>query len=227
MKEGDEGYVGTESELAECVDVLHREDDEGDELTSSTAYTASMCSVLCMDSITNSQPYQDVQLENVTAGGGTWVFKSFPQFNSENEKTNCKTYQKFAELVRGCLVRVEPTLAQLTRRGCRDECNGTVCRQGCDNYERIVRSFNAAGSPPSPVQGPQLVSSTLLGDVILSISESAPPPNDQEHTPAPVGIVYRVVDQTTNYTRYFQTGFPDEASLSGRVCLSHCLPYLS
>ena len=49
------------------------------------------------------------------------------------------------------------------------------------------------------------MSSTFLGDVILSISESAPPPNDQEHTPAPVGIVYRVVDQTTNYTRYFQT----------------------
>ena len=58
MKEGDEGDVGTESELAECVDVLHREDDEGDELTSSTTYTAAMCSVLCMDSITNSQPYQ-------------------------------------------------------------------------------------------------------------------------------------------------------------------------
>ena len=56
--EGDEGYMGTESELAECVDVLHREDDEGDVLTSSTAYTATTCSVLCMDSITNSQPYQ-------------------------------------------------------------------------------------------------------------------------------------------------------------------------
>ena len=55
MKEGD---VGTESELAECVDVLHREDDEGDQLTSSTAYTAATCSVLCMDSISINQPYQ-------------------------------------------------------------------------------------------------------------------------------------------------------------------------
>ena len=44
--------------LAECVDVLHREDDEGEELTSSNAYTASMCIVLCMDNITNSQHYQ-------------------------------------------------------------------------------------------------------------------------------------------------------------------------
>ena len=58
MKEGDEGDVGTESELAECVDVLHREDDEGDQLTSSTAYTAATCSVVCMDSITINQPYQ-------------------------------------------------------------------------------------------------------------------------------------------------------------------------
>ena len=68
------------------------------------------------------------------------------------------------------------------------------------------------------------MSSTLLGDVILSISESAPPINDQEHTPAPVGIVYRVVDQTTNYTRYFQTVTEEHKNIVLGCLISWLMP---
>ena len=72
------------------------------------------------------------------------MFKSFPRFNSDNEKTNCQAYREvchvvmlslvkrtslsvllcmqFAECVRGCLVRVEPTAAEFNRRECREEC---------------------------------------------------------------------------------------------------------
>ena len=57
MYEGDVGGGG-ESEVAECVVVLPREDDEGDDLTSSTAYTAAMCSLLCMDNVTSNSLHQ-------------------------------------------------------------------------------------------------------------------------------------------------------------------------
>ena len=73
-------------------------------------------------------------------------------------------------------------------------------------YESTVYSYliDISGSPPSPIQGPRLVSSTLLADVTLSVSKSVPPTSDQEHPLEPVGIVYRVVDKKTNVTRYFQ-----------------------
>ena len=49
---------GGESDATECVVVLPREDDEGDDLTSSTAYTAAMCSLLCMDNVTSNPLHQ-------------------------------------------------------------------------------------------------------------------------------------------------------------------------
>ena len=49
---------GGESEVAECVVVPPREDDEGDDLTSSTAYTAATCSLLCMDNVTSNPLHQ-------------------------------------------------------------------------------------------------------------------------------------------------------------------------
>ena len=55
--------VGGKSEVAECVKVLSREDDEGDDLTSSTAYTAAMCSLLCMENVT-SNPLHQVMYSN-------------------------------------------------------------------------------------------------------------------------------------------------------------------
>ena len=48
------------------------------------------------------------------------------------------------------------------------------------------------------------MSASKLGDVVMNISESVPPANDQAHPLTSVGIVYRVVDQMTNVTRYFQ-----------------------
>ena len=87
--------------------------------------------------------YQDIELENTTIGA-TWMFKSFPQFNSSNNRTNCQAYREvchvvllslvkrtslsvllcmqFSECARGCLVRAEPTAAQLNETQCRDEC---------------------------------------------------------------------------------------------------------
>ena len=52
---GEEGYVGVGGTDvgAECVDDLSRENHEGQELTSSTAYTALVCSLLCMENITS------------------------------------------------------------------------------------------------------------------------------------------------------------------------------
>ena len=61
MDEG-EGVV-VESEVAECVDDLPREEDEGGDLTSSTAYTAAMCSLLCMENVT-SNPLHEVPQSN-------------------------------------------------------------------------------------------------------------------------------------------------------------------
>ena len=49
--------VVTESTAAECVDYLSRTDDEGYNLTSSTAYTAAMCRLFCMDNTTSNQVY--------------------------------------------------------------------------------------------------------------------------------------------------------------------------
>ena len=49
---------GGDFDVAECVVVLPREDDEGDDLTSSTAYTAAMCSLLCMDNVTSNSLHQ-------------------------------------------------------------------------------------------------------------------------------------------------------------------------
>ena len=57
MDEGDVGGGGG-IDVAECVKVLPREDDEGDDLTSSTAYTAAMCSLLCMDNVTSNPLHQ-------------------------------------------------------------------------------------------------------------------------------------------------------------------------
>ena len=57
MDEGDMGG-GEESDVAECVVVPPREDDEGDDLTSSTADTAAMCSLLCMDNVTSNRLHQ-------------------------------------------------------------------------------------------------------------------------------------------------------------------------
>ena len=56
-EEGHVGVVGTDVG-AECVDDLYRENGEGQDLTSSTAYTALVCSLLCMDNITSNQLYQ-------------------------------------------------------------------------------------------------------------------------------------------------------------------------
>ena len=42
----------------ECADALTSEEDEGDNITSSTAYTAVTCSLLCMEDITNNSDYQ-------------------------------------------------------------------------------------------------------------------------------------------------------------------------
>ena len=56
-----------------------------------------------------------------------------------------------------------------------------------------------------PVTEPQIVSSTRLADVTLSISESVPSTNYQGPPLSSVGIIYRVVDQGTNVTRYYQT----------------------
>ena len=57
MDEGDVGGGG-DFYVAECVVVLSREEDEGDDLTSSTAYTAAMCSLLCMDNVTSNPLHQ-------------------------------------------------------------------------------------------------------------------------------------------------------------------------
>ena len=54
------------------------------------------------------------------------------------------------------------------------------------------------------MHGPQLVSSSKLGDVVMNISESVPPITNLTHPLTPMEIVYRVVDQVTNVTRYFQ-----------------------
>ena len=50
-------------DVVECVKVLSREDDEGNNLTSSTAYTTAMCRLLCMDNVTSNPLHQvSVQL---------------------------------------------------------------------------------------------------------------------------------------------------------------------
>ena len=42
----------------ECADALTSEKDEGDNITSSTAYTAVTCSLLCMEDVINSSHNQ-------------------------------------------------------------------------------------------------------------------------------------------------------------------------
>ena len=54
MEEESEG----EGEREECADALTSEEDEGDDITSSTAYTAVTCSLLCMEDVINSSHYQ-------------------------------------------------------------------------------------------------------------------------------------------------------------------------
>ena len=57
-EEEDMVETGGYSEVAECVDDMSAERDERVDLTSSTAYTAAMCSLLCMESVTNNPLYQ-------------------------------------------------------------------------------------------------------------------------------------------------------------------------
>ena len=45
-------------EEEECADALTSEEDEGDNITSSIAYTAVTCSLLCMEDVTNNSDYQ-------------------------------------------------------------------------------------------------------------------------------------------------------------------------
>ena len=56
--EEEEERVGDYSEVAECVDDMSGERDERVDLTSSTAYTAAMCSLHCMESVTSNPLYQ-------------------------------------------------------------------------------------------------------------------------------------------------------------------------
>ena len=46
------------SDVAECVDDLTQDESEGESLTSSTAYTAAMCSLLCLEDVTSNSLYQ-------------------------------------------------------------------------------------------------------------------------------------------------------------------------
>ena len=58
MEEESEGGNEEEWEREECADTLTSEEDEGDNITSSTAYTAVTCSLLCMEDVINSSHYQ-------------------------------------------------------------------------------------------------------------------------------------------------------------------------
>jgi hypothetical protein len=238
----DEDEVLREGEAAECVDEMPRETDEGENnMTSSTAFTAGSCSLLCMENVTSNPLHKGAGLETRTIGGA-WMFQFFPQFSQKNEKRNCPVYQEYAECVRGCLVRVDPDSAGLKRNHCKRECkadcegeletdnhyfnpfcpidcNASICRQGCDNYENIVRSSNTQGSPPGPVSAPELVSSSLNGQVLFNISHSFPEANEQGHPLTSVGLVFRVRDQSTNITKYFFKEDPEEPlSLSEFAC---------
>ena len=52
----EEGVIGFD--VAECVHDLMQEESEGESLTSSTAYTAAMCSLLCLEDVTSNALYQ-------------------------------------------------------------------------------------------------------------------------------------------------------------------------
>ena len=56
MEDNMEGKEGAREE--ECAGILTSEEDEGDSITSSTAYTAVTCSLLCMDNVIKSSDYQ-------------------------------------------------------------------------------------------------------------------------------------------------------------------------
>ena len=62
MEEESEGENEEEWEKEECADALTSEEDEGDDITSSTAYTAVTCSLLCMEDVINSLHYQVYQV---------------------------------------------------------------------------------------------------------------------------------------------------------------------
>ena len=58
--------TGGSSEVAECVDDMSGERDERVDLTSSTAYTAAMCSLHCMESVTSNPLYQVISTKHIS-----------------------------------------------------------------------------------------------------------------------------------------------------------------
>ena len=65
-EEEDMVETGGYSEVAECVDDMSAERDERVDLTSSTAYTAAMCSLLCIESVTSNPLHQVILLYVLT-----------------------------------------------------------------------------------------------------------------------------------------------------------------
>ena len=57
-KEEEEKKVVGEEEDEECADALTTDEGEGDDITHSTAYTATTCSLLCMEYMVNNSEYE-------------------------------------------------------------------------------------------------------------------------------------------------------------------------
>ena len=53
----DEGDVWSD-ETDQCAEVMTLDDDEGDSITDSIAFTAISCTLLCMDNVTNNPSHQ-------------------------------------------------------------------------------------------------------------------------------------------------------------------------
>ena len=68
-----------ESEEEECAEALTSEEDEGEDITSSTAYTAVSCSLLCMDDVVNTSNHQVYQVTLLLVNGCTQLTLFFPE----------------------------------------------------------------------------------------------------------------------------------------------------
>ena len=58
-------------------------------------------------------------------------------------------------------------------------------------------------SPPRPLLGPELESSFRDAQVLVNISHSLAPTNEQGHPPALTAIIYHLIDRSTSITRFF------------------------